>query len=115
MTSNVEKNSEQIADIYKKLDYLTKFATRVKEVIQEQKHDIRAFKDEYQRDIKDLGKAISNSERHAQLERENLVLRLQNELLKLESRLNSKTPGSLQVIEGGQQNPLSEGRDEGQG
>ena len=74
---------------------------------------MNAVKDQ-KRDISDCKKDIDTFQERSQSAREKLVLQLENELLKLESRLNGRTPSSFQIIKGGQ-NQLPEAPDENQG
>ena len=98
LNSRVEKNAEQISALHDQLAELTKFTKKVASHVAEHK-----------RAIADCKKDIGNFQERSQSESEKLVLKLENELLKLESRLNGKVPHSVQVIEVGQKHRSEDG------
>lgn len=98
LNGRVEKNAEQIMQLNERLEALVGFTKKVASAVKDQK-----------RDIADCRKDIGTFQERNQSEREKLVLQLENELLKLESRQNGRTPSSFQIIEGGQQRLTEDG------
>ena len=83
LSGRVDKNAEQITELSRKLDELTRFANRIANVVKEQKRDLASLKESTEKDI-DNHQILSESQR------KNLVLRLRNEIISLENRLNDR-------------------------
>lgn len=101
LSGRVEKNAEQITQLNERLDALVGFTKKVASAVKDQK-----------RDIADCKKDIGAFQERNQSAREKLVLQLDNELLRLEARLNGRKSSSFQVIEGGQKLLPEDGTEE---